>query len=329
MRRAASALLILTLTAGPARAWRLWGEPSDKKIRPVQELSDARRPAEVVAALTPQFIQTLRGTDLRQAYILMGDNLDRLSRPDEALAYYQLGAGLFPKNVDLLTRLGSILHRSGLDERAKTAFLTALRFEPRHWGAHLGLAEISAALGFPDRAAEHYEIALETISERADVWSDYAAVLLASGETKTAELSLGRALALEPRDPAAMVLMAFVLRARGDHAGAILRLDAALAHGGGAGARRAKALWLLEAGRDAEADAEAVKVLASAPDDAAALWVRARAHLAAGHAIKAYDDLTRAAREDANLSFSARAARTLRARLKDLEDRRFAQSHRP
>ena len=327
--RSAAALLILALAAGPAGAWRLWGEPSDKKIRPVQALSDAIKPAEVVAALTPQFFQTLRGTDLRQAYILMGDNLDRLGRPDEALAYYQLGAGLFPKNVDLHTRLGGILHRSGLDERAKIAFTTALRYEPRNWNAHLGLAEIDAALGFPDRACEHYEIALEFLETRADVWRDYSTALLASGETKTAELALGRALVLEPDEPSALVLLAFVLRARDDHAGALLRLDEALAHGADEGARRAKALWLLEAGRAAEAAAEAAKILAAAPDDAAALWVRARTHLAAGHAIKAYDDLTRAAREDANPSFSARAARTLRSRLKDLEDRRFAQTHRP
>lgn len=327
MRRTLPAVLALLLAAAPARAWRLWGEPSDRKIRPAQALSDANKAAEVVATLTPQFIATLRGTDLRQSYILMGDNLDRLGRPDEALAYYQLGAGLFPKNVDLLTRLGSILHRSGLDERAKISFTEALRYEPRHWNAHLGLAEIDAALGFPDRAAEHYEIALESIETRADVWRDYAAVLLASGETKTAELAADRALSLEPENPAAMVLLAFVLRALDDHAGAVIRLDEALAHGADAGARRAKALWLLEAGRDAEAAAEAGRILSASPDDAAALWVRARTRLAAGEAVKAYDDLTRAAKEDANPGFSARAARTLRARLKDLEDRRFAQSH--
>ncbi|MEK7383839.1 MAG: tetratricopeptide repeat protein [Elusimicrobiota bacterium] len=321
MRRAAAALLILALTSGPARAWRLWGEPSDKKIRPVQEFSDSVKPAEVVAALTPQFMQTLRGTDLRQSYILMGDNLDRLGRPDEALAYYQLGAGLFPKNVDLLTRLGSILHRSGLDERAKISFTEALRYEPRHWNAHLGLAEIDAALGFPDRAAEHYEIALETIHDRADVWRDYAAALLAHSETKTAELALDRALALKPGDPSSTILLAFVLRAKGDHAGAVLRLDEALARGADAGARRAKALWLLEAGRDAEAAAEAAQILAAFPDDAAALWVRARTRLAAGDAVKASADLTRAAGEAGNTRFSSFAARALRSQIKELPHR--------
>ncbi len=106
-------LASLLLAAAPARAWRLWGEPSDKKIRPVQELSDKHLSREVIAALTPEFMQTLRGTDLRQAYVLKGDNLDVLGRVDEALGVYQLGVKLFPTNVDLLTRQGDMLHRTG------------------------------------------------------------------------------------------------------------------------------------------------------------------------------------------------------------------------
>ena len=52
MRTAALAALLLIL-AGPARAWRLWGEASDGKIRPVQALSDAHKTTEVLTALTP------------------------------------------------------------------------------------------------------------------------------------------------------------------------------------------------------------------------------------------------------------------------------------
>lgn len=328
MKTLATALVLLMAVA-PARAWRLWGEPSDKKIRPVQALSDASKAAEVVAALTPQFIQTLRGTDLRQAYVLMGDNLDRLGRPDEALAYYQVGVGLFPKNVDLLTRLGAILHRSGLDERAAPAFTQALLYEPRHWGAHLGLAEISSTLGFPDRAAEHYEIALEAIPDRADVWRDYATVLLKMGETKTAELALGRARALAPGDVSATIQLAFARRERGDLDGAVAALDEALARGADIGARRAKALWLMEAGRDAEASQEARQVLAVVPHDAAALWVRARTRLATGDAAGADDDLALASAEESGVGFAARAATSLRARLKELGDRRVPRAARP
>jgi len=323
VKRASLCALTLLLAAGPARAWRLWGEPSDRKIRPVQELSDARKPAEVLAALTPQFMQTLRGTDLRQAYVLMGDNLTILRRPDQALSTYQLGVSLFPKNVDLLTRQAGLLHDAGLNEQAKPLFLKALQFEPQHFGAHKALAEIEMSLGFPDRAAEHYEIALEVLEKRADVWRDYAEVLLSLGDSKTALLAIERALALEPSSKDLLVLKAFILRVAGDHAGAVNCLDLALAQGAGAGARRAKALWLLEAGRREDAASEAEKVLAEAPGDAAALWVLARGHLAAGRPGKAVEALTLAAGSAKRDSFSLRAATALRAKARELQELRL------
>lgn len=314
MKRASFALLLL-LAAAPARAWRLWGEPSDKKIRPIQQLSDARKPLEVLAALTPDFVATLRGTDLRQAYVLKGDNLDQLGRVDEALGVYQLGVKLFPKNVDLLTRQGDLLHRTGLDEQARAFYLRAIVYEPKHFGAQLGLAEIDRRLGFLDRSTAHYEIALETLDKRADVWRSYAETLLAQRDWKTAELALGRARDLEPANSEGQVLTAFARRAQGDLPGALAALDEALAAGAGVGARRAKALWLLEAGRPAEAAAAADAVLAEVPGDSAAVWVRARALMATGQNAKAAQELaplTAATRGD----FAARAARELRDALK-------------
>jgi tetratricopeptide (TPR) repeat protein len=310
MRRTLLALALLPLAA-PAGAWRLFGEPSDKKIRPVQELADARKPAEVLKALTPDFVQTLRGTDLRQSYVLRGDSLDALGRVDEALGVYQLGVKLFPKNVDLLTRQGDILHRTGLDEQARVFYLRALVHEPRHFGARLGLAEIDRRSGFLDRSASHYEVALETLDGRADVWRAYAETLLAQRDWTTADLAIERATLLEPENPEGYVLTAFARRAQDDSDGALLALDAALQRGAGVGARRAKALWLLEAGRHAQALAEADLVLKESPGDAAALWTRARVQLARGTPAKAVlelSPLTAAAR----LDFPARAARALR-----------------
>ncbi len=313
MRASAPPLVLaaLLLLAGPARAWRLFGEPSDRKIRPVQELSDANKPAEVIAALSPDFIQTLRGTDLRQAYVLMGDNLTALGRTDEALSYYQLGVKLFPKNVDLHTRQGDILHRIGLNEQARVFYLKALIYEPRHWGAHLGLAEIDHRAGFLDRSASHYEVALEALDGRADVWRSYAETLLAQHDWATADLALARAIALEPKNPEGHIMIALARRAQGDMTGAFAALDDALAQGAGVGARRAKALWLIEAGRTGEALLEADLVLKESPGDAAALWTRVRAQLARGLPAKAVLELSPLT-APARLDFSARAARRLR-----------------
>jgi tetratricopeptide (TPR) repeat protein len=304
--------LALALAAAPARAWRMFGEPSDGKIRPVQRLNDAHKPAEVLAALTPEFIQTLRGTDLRQAYVLLGDNHAALHRPDAALGDYQLGVSLFPKNVDLLTRLAALMHENGLDEQAKPLFQTALLYEPRHWGAHLGLAEIDRRLGFLDRSAGHYEIALEVLNKRSDVWCDYAEVLLALRETSMADLALRKAVELDPRGWTAHILLAFSRREAGDLTEAILELDTAEALGAGIGARRAKAIYLLEAGRMEEARDEAAAILAAAPDDGAALWVSARVMLAGGDAAGADKVLARVKADDGRNVFAARAARALR-----------------
>src|SRR6185503_20743461 len=102
--------------------------------------------------------------------------------------------------------------------------LRALVYEPRHFGAQLGLAEIDRRLGFLDRSAAHYETALETLDLRADVWRSYAETLLAQRDWQTADLAILRAIALDPTNPGGHVLTGFARRAQGDMAGAVAAL---------------------------------------------------------------------------------------------------------
>jgi Flp pilus assembly protein TadD len=263
-------------------AWRPFGEPSDGKIRPAQALSDSGKSRETLALLTPAFLQTLRGTDLRQAYILIGDNLRKLGHRDEALGYYQIGVSLFPKNVDLLVRQAILLHNEGLDDQAKPLFARILKIEPRHWNAHQGLAEIDRQTGFLDRAAAHYEIALESIAQRADIWRDYAEVLLELREFRTADLAIHKALELEPKSPESRIILAFAQRSQGDLDSAIDELDTAILLGAGIGAKRAKALFLLESKKWEEAVTVAHSILKEIPDDGVGRWVMARVRLSRG-----------------------------------------------
>ncbi len=315
-------VLLLGACAAPAAAWQMFGQPSDGKIRPVQHLHDDGKIRETLAALSPEFIATLRGTDLRQAYILMGDNLRKLGKLDEALGQYQLGVSLFPTNVDLLVRQAMVLHESGLDERARPLFMRALAIEPRHWNAHQGLAEIDRDSGFLDRAASHYEIALESLEKRANVWRDYAEVLLRLREYKTAGLALHKSLELEPGSSDAHILLAFARRAQNDVDGAQEELGEAEKLGAGVGAQRAKALFFLEAGRRREAQAAAETILKSVPNDGAALWVRARLRLAQGDAAGALRDLTAMNMDNEHLSFTIAAARKLSDEIKKMNLRR-------
>jgi tetratricopeptide (TPR) repeat protein len=306
------ALLLLLAAEASAWTWRLpWREPAEGKIRPVQALHDQNKSHEVVAALTPEFMQRLRGTDLRQAYVLRGENLDKLGRTDEAIGVYQLGVGLFPENVDLLTRQAGLLHRSGLHNRAKPLFERALLKEPKHAGAHLGLAEIYRDQSFLDQAATHYEAVLEERGRDAAIWGEYAQVLLGQQDYKTADLALRQAVSLAAGDPQPRILLAFARRAQGDLDGAISRLDEALDLGAGVEVRRAKALWLVEAGRRAEAVKEAELVLKAAPGDVSALWARARVRLAEGRKADALRDLSALIAASPKDSFPARAAAEL------------------
>lgn len=329
-RGTAAVLLALALAAAPARAWRMFGEPSDGKIRPVQRLNDAGKPREVLAALTPQFVAGLRGTDLRQSYILAGDSYQKLGHLDQALSQYQLGVSLFPDNVDLLVRQAMLLHATGLDDQAKPLFERALKYEPKHWNAHQGLAEIDRATGFFDRAAAHYEVTLESVGDRADVWRDYAQDLLDLREYKTADLALRKSLELEPKSADARVLLAFVRRGEGDLSGAVDELDTAAGLGAGAGALRAKALFLVEDGKYAEASAAAEAVLKAEPGDGAALWALARARLARGDADGAARELAavKAADADGRGAFSQRAAKALAAEVRLLKERRQEEYYR-
>lgn len=307
-----AALLLLLAANASAWTWRLpWREPAEGKIRPVQALHDKNMSHEVVATLTPEFMSRLRGTDLRQAYVLRGENLDKLGRTDEAIGVFQLGVGLFPDNVDLLTRQAGLLHRSGLHHRAKPLFERALLKEPKHAGAHLGLAEIHRDQSFFEQAASHYESVLEQRPQDAAIWGEYAQVLLAQQDYRTADLALRQAVSLAAGDPQPRILLAFALRAQGDLGGAVARLDEALDLGGGVEIRRAKALWLVEAGRRADALKEAELVLKAAPGDVAALWARARVRLAEGKKAEALRDLSSLIAASPKDSFPARAAAEL------------------
>ncbi len=309
--RRTAAVLGLLFYATAAAAWWPFSPAYGNPLKPILALNAQGRFAQVLTALNPSFMQNLRSDDLGEAYLLRGEAFEALGRPDAALGEYQVGTSLFPKSVALLTHEGSLLHHDGLDEHARELFKLALGYEPKNWRAHLGLAEIEHRLGFLDRAASHYESALEARPALANAWRDYAEVLFDLREPTAAEYALRKSLGLAPNDPAAHVLLAFVLRAQDDNSGALAQLDAAAALGAGTGALRAKALWLLEAGRRQDAAAAATAVLAVKPGDPAALWVRARLLLPSdpSGAAKILEPLS--ARAD-DAPFSARAAAALR-----------------
>lgn len=267
-------LLLALALAAQAGFWNRVADP----LRPAREHFDAGRYRETIAALAPQELQKLRRSVQPKAYAMLGESHERLGEAEQALSVYQLSSKIFPKDLMLTTRLARLLHASGLEEQALPLYEKVLAAEPGDTWANLGLAQIDHALGFLDRSAERYELALEgELKDHAGIWRDYAEVLLARRDYATAEAASRRSLQLLPTAES-RVTLALALRGRGGIEQALAELEPLK----GPEHQRMKALWLLEAGRPADADAAAVALLAADAGDSLAHYVRGRAALAEG-----------------------------------------------
>jgi tetratricopeptide (TPR) repeat protein len=301
--------ILLAVLAAAAPAWSLWG-PRSEAIKTLQKQFSAGRYDAVIAALDPDGLLKLRGDDLRRGYDLLAASYKLTGRLDKSLSNYQLAVQLFPQDRGLLERLAKLLHDSGLDEQAQPLYEKLVRLDPKNALGHLGLAEIDHALGFLDRSADHYEKALEGFPRNSGLWREYSEELYDARDYRTAELAARRAQALNPGDAEAKLDLALVLRALG-------RVDEALAELEGPSregrieAMRARPLWLLEAGRDAEAEAAAKILLEAAPADPSGLYVRARLELRRGRRVQARDLFQQAAARSDSAPFTAKVCAAL------------------
>ncbi|OGR87584.1 MAG: hypothetical protein A3J74_06585 [Elusimicrobia bacterium RIFCSPHIGHO2_02_FULL_57_9] len=310
-------LLIVLGLAGAAASAPVLPSGSDRLIRSKQ-LFEAGNFSEVIAGLSPEAMQKLRKDDLRQAYFLLGVSYERSQQGDKALGVYQLGAKLFPKDINLLSQLAYLLHRSGLEEHAAPVYRKVLDIHRNNAAAHLGLGQIDHSLGYLERSTQHYEKALEEWKGNAGVWRDYADVLLEMKDYKTAELAVNKALDLSRNNPESLVQLAFVQRGSGRLSEALKTLEAAIQHH----PRRKdisllRALWLLEADRFQEAGTSAQEALNADPNNALARWIRARVHLQAGRGREARRDLEAAAAGKPQALFVSRLSAAMASWLKE------------
>ena len=301
------ALLLLWL---PASAW--WGS-SIVSIKPVRRDFEYGRYDKVIADLSPAAMQKLRGAALRDAYLYLAESHERVGRLDEALGDYQLATKLYPTDAELLVHKAQLMHDTGLEEQAQPLYEHILELQPGNAHAHRGLAEIDRALGFLDRAAEHYEAALEKLSSDAGVWRDYAEVLYARRDYKTAELAVRKALELSP-DADSFIDLALIQRGAGDLEGAVATLKGL----GTAdpGIARALALCLLEAGKLDEARRATEALLAQAPGDPLGLYLRGRLDWKAGRPEEAVKSFAIVAAGGKTAPFLAQVSATLLKTLK-------------
>jgi tetratricopeptide (TPR) repeat protein len=306
-----AALLALWLAWLPgAAAQGAWLQEASAPLDGPVRLFEAGRYDEVIKQLEDS-VQRLRSKDQRQGYYYLGLAYERLGRLDKALGVYQLGVKLFPRDLNLLTQLGQLLHTSGLEEQAEPIFQKVLRIHPNNSAAHLGLAEIDHSLGFFDRSAEHYEKALETRPDNPVLWRDYAEVLISARDYKTGALAAQRSLSLRD-DADAAVDLARAQRGADRLPEALDTLTAAASRfPARADVALARALWLLEAGREEDALAGVEPLLAAPTPPPLAYWIRARVRLKSDQYRAAVEDLRLAAAAERASPFVAAAAKEL------------------
>lgn len=275
----------------------------------IERLFAERKYGEVVQALDSERIRGLPRRARPRAYDLLGLSLQDMGDVSRALQVFQLAEGIYPKDLNILTDLASLLHSSGLHERARPYYERVLRIHPNNARSHLGLAEIHRSQGFLARSEEHYEHCLREWNMHAFIWRDYARVLAAERKLDRAADAARRALALQ-REPDTLLLLATVERGQGLKDAAY----AGLAEAAGLAPERLdltleKALWLLEDGRLDEAKAAASAALRTSPDEPLAHWVKASVALRRGFPTEAKMELASAASQEG--TFVSRAARAM------------------
>lgn len=306
MRRSIGALILAALAACASR-----GSVADP-LKAEHDLFDGGSFAAAAAALTPERLSALPKRVRGDGYALRAASLEAAGHTDDALAAYQVAEALYPKNLQALTGLAWLLHRQGLDDRARPLFERAVRIHPNNASGNLGLAEIQRAQGDLASAQAGYAKALEEAgwAKNAAVQREYAELLASRQNHQAAASAIARALALDP-SAATLLSAARIDRRRGAAEAAYRNLGYALANDPAQDdITLQRALWLLEDGRLPEAEADAEAVLARL-DHALARWVRGVARARRGDLAGARADLASAAAQRREHPFVARAALSL------------------
>jgi tetratricopeptide (TPR) repeat protein len=291
----AAAAILLLLQASPAAAF--WTLRARDPLKEVSALFAAKNYDEVIKIVTPQFIAKLKTKNAAKAQWLRAESLAEMGRFSRALSVFELATKLYPRDQRLQLGFAELLRGSDLPKQAQAVFEGILRKDPASPQARLGLARTQQALGYYDRSAGNYRLALEDSSQarNPDVWRLYAETLSDSGRWDEAKTAVEKALSLR-QDAAAYLDLALIQRSQG-------RLDAAIAALKEARERpnaspalgRALGLWLLEAHKAPEALQEARKLLKTDPRDSLAHWVAAMADQSLGHLIDARREMRLAA----------------------------------
>ena len=216
-------LTVLLLAAAPSSAAAfIFGGISDKKAADILGLmtaSFASGDCPAVVGMSGALFGEKPPPAVREkAYSYIGRCYESQGLPDKAITVYKLAYGLYPENKFFPSRLAAIYLRSGFYEVAIPLFEKALRDRSDNIEANSGLARCYASLGFLIKAKNYYSRAaiLGDFGD-ADLLKEYTGWMLRKRDWEEAELILGYAIKLAPRDAWIREASARVAAGRGDY----------------------------------------------------------------------------------------------------------------
>ncbi len=271
----------------------------------------------VIAALSGQSISELPRFARPRAYLLLGRSLRLSGELGRSLQVFQLAEGLYPKDLNLLTELATVLHRTGLDDRAMPYYRRVLKIHPNNAVSNRGIAEIFRAQGNLRASKSHFERALSEKGwdKNASLWLEYGQVLSEQRDFKKAAAAFEKSVAISETTDS-LVALARVKRVLGHSAQSREHIAAAILHNPGReDVLLQRGLWELEDNDLDAAFSTAQLVLSGDKDHALARWLRASVYLRSDKREQASADLVVAATAGRKDPFVAKTARAMLKRL--------------
>ncbi len=227
-------LAVLLLAAAPSSAAAfLFGDTSEKKAGDILGLIVAafdRGDCPAVVDMSGELFGEKPPAAVREeAYSYLGRCYEYQGVPDKAITVYKLAYGLYPENIFFPARLAAIYLRSGFYEAAIPLFEKALKDRPDDIEANAGLARCYASLGFLIKAKTYYSRAAILGDFRdTDLLKEYSGWMLRKRDWEEAELILGYAIKLAPRDARLFEALGRTAAGRGDYRAAAVHLREAV-----------------------------------------------------------------------------------------------------
>jgi len=163
---------------------------------------------------------------------LVAHQLQLEGRIGEALDLLHRALDMAPKDAFILNSIGNCFTQVGAPDQALMAFQSALSVQPDLAQAHHGCGLALSALGDRKGAYRAQRQAALLAPDFADPVGALAAMFVEDDDAKQAREHAHRALAIDPRQNAAVLALATLDVREGAHEAALARLDSRIAAGG-------------------------------------------------------------------------------------------------